>query len=207
MKITHLKKFYREDLPKLIKKKNLIGVELGVARGDFSKQLINSNKFKFLFGVDSYSLKQHNKNEYKYALKSTGIFSNYKLLNMTFDDALSLFPDNSIDFIYFDGFAHTGQDYGKTLIKWSKKIKHNGILSGDDYDDKWELNQQIINQFALDNNFNISLTDVNKKKHIYSSWIIKVDKKIRTKIIKYSKILKYKELLKSFRLYLPNFKD
>ena len=131
MKITHLKKFYREDLPKLIKKKNLIGVELGVARGDFSKQLINSNKFKFLFGVDSYSLKQHNKNEYKYALKSTGIFSNYKLLNMTFDDALSLFPDNSIDFIYFDGFAHTGQDYGKTLIKWSKKIKHNGILSGD----------------------------------------------------------------------------
>ena len=96
--------------------------------------------------------------------------------------------DNSIDFIYFDGFAHTGQDYGKTLIKWSKKIKHNGILSGDDYDDKWELNQQIINQFALDNNFNISLTDVNKKKHIYSSWIIKVDKKIRTKIIKYSKI-------------------
>ena len=126
---------------------------------------------------------------------------------MTFDDALSLFPDNSIDFIYFDGFAHTGQDYGRTLIKWSKKIKHNGILSGDDYDDKWELNQQIINQFALDNNFNISLTDVNKKKHIYSSWIIKVDKKIRTKIIKYSKILKYKELLKSFRLYLPNFKD
>ena len=126
---------------------------------------------------------------------------------MTFDDALTLFPDNSIDFIYFDGFAHTGQDYGKTLIKWSKKIKINGILSGDDYDDKWELNQQIINQFAKDNNFNISITDINKKKHIYSSWIIKVNKKIKSKKIKYSKILKYKELLKSFRLYIPNFKD
>ena len=126
---------------------------------------------------------------------------------MTFDDALTLFPDNSIDFIYFDGFAHTGQDYGKTLIKWSKKIKINGILSGDDYDDKWELNQQIINQFAKDNNFNISITDINKKKHIYSSWIIKVNKKIKSKKIKYSKILKYKELLKSFKLYIPNFKN
>ena len=207
MKITRLKKFYRDDLPKVFKKKNLIGVELGVARGDFSKQLIDSNKFKLLFGIDSYSLKQHNKSEYKYALKKAGIFNNYKLLNMTSDDALSLFPDNSIDFIYFDGFAHTGQDYGKTIIKWSKKIKQNGILSGDDYDDKWELNQQIINQFAIDNNFDLLLTDVDKKKHIYSSWIIKVDKKIKNKDIKYSKILKYKELLKSFRLYIPNFKN
>lgn len=205
MKINFLKKFYREDLPKIFKKKNLIGVELGVAKGSFSKELMNSKKFKFLFGVDSYSLKQHNKQEYKSALKNVGIFSNYKLLNMTFDEALSLFPNKSLDFIYFDGYAHTGQDYGRTIIKWSKKIKNCGILAGDDYDDKWELNQQIINQFAEDNNFNISLTDVNKKKHIYSSWIIEVDKKIKNKDIKYSKILKYKELLKSSKLYIPNF--
>ena len=201
MKITFLKKFYRKDLPKIFKKKNLIGVELGVAKGDFSKQLINSNKFKCLFGIDSYSLKQHDKNEYKHALKNVGIHNNYKLLNMTFDDALSLFPDHSIDFIYFDGYAHTGQNYGKTILQWSKKIKHNGILSGDDYDDKWELNQQIINQFAKDNDFNISLTDANKAEHLYSSWFIKVDKKIKTKKIQ------YKELLKSSKLYIPSFKN
>lgn len=196
-------KFYRKDLPKLFNKKNLIGVELGVARGDFSKELLKSKKFKLLFGVDSYSLNQHNIDEYKFALKNVGLFDNYKLLNMKFEDALDLFPDRSLDFIYFDGYAHTGQDYGKTLIKWSKKIKLNGILSGDDYDTKWELNKQIIDQFASDNNFKIYVTDINKK-HSYSSWIIKVNKKIKNKNIKYSKVLKYKELLKSYRLYTFN---
>ena len=162
--------FYREDLPKLFNKRNLIGVELGVARGDFSKELIKSKKFKILFGVDSYSLNQHNIDEYKFALKKLGMFSNYKLINMSFEKALDLFPDKSLDFIYFDGYAHTGQNYGKTILDWSKKIKPNGILSGDDYDKKWELNKLIIDQFAKQNDFKLFVTDTDKKKHIYSSW-------------------------------------
>ena len=206
MKIKFLKNFYREDLPKLIKKNNAVGIELGVARGDFSKVLINSKKFSLFFGVDSYSLKHHNKKEYLTALKKVGIFTNYKLLNMTFDDALELFPNNSLDFIYFDGYAHTGQNYGDTIIKWSKKIKKNGIMSGDDYDIKWELNKEIIDNFANDNNLEIFITDKNKKKHLYSSWFIKVNKKIRTKKIQYSKVLKYKELIKSSKLYIPSIK-
>ena len=200
------KNFYREDLPKLFNKKNLIGVELGVARGDFSRELIKSNKFKILFGIDSYSLNQHNLNEYKFALKNVGMLENYKLINMKFDDALDLFPDKSLDFIYFDGYAHTGQNYGKTINDWSKKIKVNGILSGDDYDDKWELNKKIIDQFALKNKLNLSFTNVNKKKHIYSSWYIRISKNIKKIDFKYSKLLKYKEIIKSVKLYAPNVK-
>ena len=158
--------FYREDLPKLFNKRNLIGVELGVARGDFSKELIKSKKFKILFGVDSYSLNQHNIDEYKFALKKLGMFSNYKLINMSFEKALDLFPDKSLDFIYFDGYAHTGQNYGKTILDWSKKIKPNGILSGDDYDKKWELNKLIIDQFAKQNDFKLFVTDTDKKTYI-----------------------------------------
>ena len=185
--------FYSEDLPKLFNKRNLIGVELGVARGDFSKELIKSKKFKILFGVDSYSLNQHNIDEYKFALKKLGMFSNYKLINMSFEKALDLFPDKSLDFIYFDGYAHTGQNYGKTILDWSKKIKPNGILSGDDYDKKWELNKLIINQFAKQNDFKLFVTDTDKKKHIYSSWYLKVNKKIKPIKFQYSKLLKYKE--------------
>ncbi len=200
------KKFYREDLPKLFNKKNLIGVELGVARGDFSKQLIKSKKFKILFGIDSYSLNQHNLDEYKFALKKLGMFSNYKLINMSFENALDLFPDKSLDFIYFDGYAHTGQNYGQTILDWSKKIKPNGILSGDDYDAKWELNKLIIDQFAKQNNFKLFVTDSDKKKHIYRSWYIKVNKKIKRIKFQYSKLLKYKEIIKSSKLYIPSFK-
>ena len=63
MKINFLKGFYRENLPTLFKKKDLVGVELGVATGSFSKELMNSKKFKLLFGIDSYSLNQHDKEE------------------------------------------------------------------------------------------------------------------------------------------------
>ncbi len=201
------KKFYREDLPKLFKKKNLIGVELGVAKGDFSKELLKTKKFKILFGIDSYSLNQHNKKEYKSALKKLDIFSNYKLINMRFEDALDLFPDRSLDFIYFDGYAHTGQNYGQTILDWSKKIKPNGILSGDDYDSKWELNKIIIDQFALQNKLKLYITDSNKKKHIYNSWYIRVNKNIKKTKFQYSKLLKYKEIIKSSKLYIPSFRN
>ena len=94
------------------------------------------------------------------------MFSNYKLINMSFEKALDLFPDKSLDFIYFDGYAHTGQNYGKTILDWSKKIKPNGILSGDDYDKKWELNKLIIDQFAKQNDFKLFVTDTDKKTYI-----------------------------------------
>ena len=67
---------------------------------------------------------------------------------MNFKEALKVFPDNSIDFIYFDGFAHTGQNYGETIYEWYKKMKPNSIMSGDDYDPKWKLNKFIIDEFS-----------------------------------------------------------
>ena len=35
--------------------------------------------------------------------------NNYNLLKMRFDQAVDSFDDNSLDFIYFDGFTHNGQ--------------------------------------------------------------------------------------------------
>ena len=126
---------------------------------------------------------------------------------MRFEDALDLFPDRSLDFIYFDGYAHTGQNYGQTILDWSKKIKLNGILSGDDYDSKWELNKIIIDQFALQNKLKLFITETNKKKHIYSSWYIRVNKNIKKTKFQYSKLLKYKEIIKSSKLYIPSFRN
>ena len=206
MRTIILKKIYRQHLPRFLRGKNLIGVELGVAKGEFAKQLSKFKKFKIFFGIDSYSLNHHNDREYLYALKNIGLNSNYRIIKMNFDEALKLFPDNSLDFIYFDGYAHTGQNYGKTIIEWSTKIKKNGILAGDDYDDKWQLNKQIINQFAKENNLKLYITDTQKKKHIYKSWFVKVNKKLKPKPIKYSRFLKYKEIIKSFKLYIPGLR-
>ncbi|MDC1120300.1 hypothetical protein OAT72_00365 [Alphaproteobacteria bacterium] len=51
--------------------------------------------------------------EYKSAIKLVGLDSNYTLLRMSCDEALDLFDDNYFDFIYFDGYAHKGEEGGK----------------------------------------------------------------------------------------------
>ena len=43
-KILH--NYCRFNVPDFIQKDNLIGIELGVAKGDFSKKMLESNKFK-----------------------------------------------------------------------------------------------------------------------------------------------------------------
>jgi SAM-dependent methyltransferase len=60
------------------------------------------------------------------------------IIRARFDEALSLFPDQSLDFIYVDGYAHTGEEGGQTFEDWWPKLKPGGIFAGDDYDpDRW----------------------------------------------------------------------
>ena len=57
MIITYLKKFNREDTHKFLKRKNLISVELGVARGDFSKERMNMvKKLSWLLKIKKLNL-------------------------------------------------------------------------------------------------------------------------------------------------------
>ena len=95
---------------------------------------------------------------------------------MNFKEALKVFPDNSIDFIYFDGFAHTGQNYGETIYVCYKKMKPNTIISGDDYYAKCKINKFIIDEFSKKNNFDLLITDT-RENHKFSSWIIKITNK------------------------------
>ena len=99
--------------------KNL-GIELGVAAGSFSAKMVASGKFARFWGVDMYA-DSHNTNEYKAALRLVGLDQNYHLLRMTFDQAIDLFPDGHFDFIYVDGYAHTGEEGGRTLLNWYRQ--------------------------------------------------------------------------------------
>src|SRR6185437_6750522 len=102
---THIyTELYRHDVTNFLSGSNNIGIELGVASGSFAKRLLDTNRFKLLFGVDVYG-DTHDTQEYKHALHTIGINAPHKLLRLTFDDALCLFPNNYFDFIYIDGFA------------------------------------------------------------------------------------------------------
>ena len=152
--------------------RNNLGIELGVAAGSFSSRMVQSGKFRRFWGVDVYS-DIHDITEYKRALVTVGIEADYSLLRMTFDEALDLFPDEFFDFIYVDGYAHTGEEGGRTLINWYAKLKPGGIFAGDDYDfEKWPLVVWAVNDLANQLGVMLNITDqvANVAYNKFRSW-------------------------------------
>lgn len=138
----------REGVLNALGGKKNVGIELGVAAGSFSAKMTGSGKFAKVFGVDTYDDYYHHIDEYRAALGAVGLHTNYSLLRMTFEEARELFPDEFFDFVYVDGFAHTGQEGGQTLADWFPTVKVGGVMAGDDYHDDWPLVQWAVNDFA-----------------------------------------------------------
>ncbi len=91
---------------------------------------------------------------------------------MSFDDAITLFADDFFDFIYFDGYAHTGEEGGKTFSDWYKKLKVGGIFAGDDYHDDWPLVKWAVNDMVEKLGCKLGVTGRVETTHLdkYPSW-------------------------------------
>ena len=174
-KYKKLDGYNRFDLIKLLPNSgDFIGLELGVAAGAYSAKMVQSGKFATFWGVDMYA-DTHDTAQYKEALLKVGLGENYKLLRMTFDEALGLFPDQYFDFIYLDGYAENGFEGGQTLRKWARKIKIGGIIGGDDYHEECALLKSIVDEFVDQNELELMLTegafDFSAYGH-YPSWAV-----------------------------------
>jgi hypothetical protein len=163
----------RADLVQLLGAPDgLRGIELGVAGGDYSARLWRTGKFRELWGVDAYA-DHHDTAEYVGALKLVGIDANYRLLRMYFDEAIKIFPDEYFDFVYIDGYAHTGENAGKTLYEWHAKVKVGGLIAGHDYHEDWPLVVKAVNRFAADAGMQLMLTKLTSDpgpQDKYPSW-------------------------------------
>lgn len=151
-----------------------IGLELGVAAGGFAARMVATGRFDHYFGVDAYG-DQHNTREYKKALVAAGLDGPCRILRLTFDQALDLFPDGLFDFIYVDGYAHTGEEGGRTLVDWLPKLKPGGVMAGDDYDlAEWPLVVWAVNDFVAQLGVTLNVTsDVSDAAYSkYPSWWI-----------------------------------
>lgn len=159
----------RDEITNLIKPGG-IGVELGVAEGRFSEKLLRKSKLSLLYSIDIYAGDRgHDESQYRQALKRLEPFKERsKILRMRFDEAVKLFPDNYFDFIYVDGYAHTGQEDGRTLDDWYPKLKSGGIFSGDDYSPKWQKNMDQINKFVTVRNLPLHII---KDWSFHTSWV------------------------------------
>jgi len=177
--------YFRHDLLKMIEGENYIGIELGVAGGHFSEKMMSSGKFSKFYGVDLYE-DHHDTNEYINALKLIGLEKNYVLLRMSFDEALEIFDDHYFDFIYFDGYAHTGEEGGKTFNDWYRKLKVGGIFAGDDYHVDWPLVMWAVNDMVSQLGYDLHVTGKqgNDNLNFYPSWFFKKlsDKEFSTNV-------------------------
>jgi hypothetical protein len=156
--VKRLEGYYRHDVVRLLPEgSDFVGAELGVAGGGFSCRMVESGRFRLFFGVDMYA-DTHDVEQYKAALRHVGLEAPYKLLRMSFAEAFDLFQDESLDFIYIDGYAHSGQEGGETIWHWARKVKTGGVISGDDYHEDWPLVQEAVDQFADEAGFELCIT-------------------------------------------------
>lgn len=167
----------REDLIRYLNTENNIGIELGVAEGKFSKTLLDTNKFKYIYSVDRYTGERgHDTKQYIKALKTLKEHeTKNSLLRMNFCEALDFFEDNTFDFIYIDGYAHTGENEGKTLYDWYPKLKKGGMFAGDDYHSDWPKVIHHVDKFCKDNFLKLHIHKFKNKNNDYSkypSWYV-----------------------------------
>ena len=138
----------RDDLALLLAPGG-IGIELGVGGGGFSEKILKRSALSYLYSVDMWAEGGHNIDEYRAAFHRLNPFrTRSSILKMKFNEALPLFPDAYFDFIYVDGYAHTGEEGGQTFRDWFPTLKPGGVFAGDDYTPKWPLVVEQVDAFV-----------------------------------------------------------
>ncbi|VTR99125.1 class I SAM-dependent methyltransferase [Tuwongella immobilis] len=166
----------RDEFPALLDRlgRNGLAIELGVAAGGYSEQLLRHGKMSVLFSVDRWS-DHHNDAECEHARRVLSQFGcRSVVLRMTFEQALPIFADGVFDFIFIDGYAHTGQDGISTLDSWWPKMRSGGIFAGHDYHPRWPLTMEVVDQFVAKHGLKLFTTDEQPElvEHAYPSWYV-----------------------------------
>lgn len=147
------------------------GVEIGVAFGSNSFNLLNNFNNLNLYSVDPYikysnedkmsDLVENEKGDQFYEFVSNRLknkFGNRSIFIRGTSEEIAKLADNFFDFIYIDG-DHTYEGVNKDLMNTFSKVKINGILSGDDYGVFEDINfgvRKAIDEFCLKNNLKLN---------------------------------------------------
>jgi len=103
-----------------------IGVALGVGDGAVAAKILAASKADCLYAVDSWA---DNDAGHMAAVRTLNAYRDRTvLLRMERDQAIGMFSDNSLDFIFIDS-----ADDGRTLVDWYAKLRPIGVITGTGY--------------------------------------------------------------------------
>ena len=148
----------------LIGKKNLVGVEIGVYKGNHAQAMLEKLDIKKLYLVDSYELYPG----YRaligrgwrslpeimiYAqkvMKERGFDKKIVWLIMMSNQAVDKVKEK-LDFVYIDG-NHDYRYVMDDIVNWLPKVKKGGLIGGHDYSRSKYGVYEAVNDFCGENN-------------------------------------------------------
>jgi hypothetical protein len=149
---------------------NLIGAELGVFEGEFSKIILNKIQPSVLFLVDIFKgeMCSGDKNgdnmktillesSYNKLLEYYKNTDNVKIIKDTTINFLNSLNDDYLDFVYIDA-DHTYDGVYADLMLSRLKVKNNGYILGHDYTPRFQGCMDAVNCFVKQFNLNLLLT-------------------------------------------------
>ena len=123
-----------------------LGVEVGVFNGDFSFHILNSWSNIKLFSIDCWESQTNEtytdisnstpaefEKMYLDVLNRSSLFLDRSVIVRKYSkQAVEMFEDNSLDFVYLDA-NHKYEQVKTDIEMWFPKVKSHGIISGHDF--------------------------------------------------------------------------
>jgi len=139
---TEIPDMGRENLPALFHELGFkVGAEIGVLKGIYSQIICKGIPGVKLYSVDpwriyypdyrNYTKQKDLDNAHASAVKRLAPYD-VEIVRAFSMDAIKMFDDNSLDFVYIDG-NHEYPFVTLDIIHWTKKVRPGGIVAGHDY--------------------------------------------------------------------------
>ena len=151
-----------------------VGAEVGVYRGDLSKEILRlwDNGTMFLIDIwrkvgEEYTDVCNDDEQLGYMMEVCEVIKGNEdranLIRATSETASTLFQNESLDFVYIDA-NHSYEHVKKDLELWFPKVKKGGIFAGHDYNHSQDGVTLAVNEFFNDKKLNIIIKN--------NSWFI-----------------------------------
>lgn len=140
---------WEELLDRLPANKEIVGAEIGVWRGECSRELLKARPLLTLFLIDPWKeiLPGPRRDPLRFTQEKcdhalglvTDICKEYQdrgiILRKTSVEAAKHFHDESLDFVFIDA-CHDYTNVKQDIIAWRPKVKKGGLITGHDYGSK-----------------------------------------------------------------------